>query len=395
MSSSPHLPRLLYIGDVPVESSYHGSALLYRLLQDYPPERLRIVEAGLFGSQPERRLKNVPYDARFLPLPRLQFTRFHRWYTTANLLLAAGRAGQFRALAADFKPEAILTVTHGISWITAAAVAQKNKIPLHLICHDEWADAFATANALRNWKHRVFGEIYRAAASRLCVSPFMSEEYERRYDTPGTVLYPSRAADAASFSAPPVRLGKSNGTFTIAYAGQINSQSGAQVLREVAAASAAVNGKLMVFGKLSAEDAKTFDLNQGNIELCGLVKSDELILRLREKADALLVPMSFAAEDRVSAELSFPSKLTDYSVIGVPLLIRGPSYCSAVRWALDNPKVAEVLTSENAGEMNMAIRRLATDAGHRVTLGRKALEVGQRYFNHAPNVQIFNRSIQK
>jgi hypothetical protein len=151
----------------------------------------------------------------------------------------------------------------------------------------------------------------------------------------------------------------------------------------------------MVFGKLSAEDAKTFDLNQGNIELCGLVKSDELILRLREKADALLVPMSFAAEDRVSAELSFPSKLTDYSVIGVPLLIRGPSYCSAVRWALDNPKVAEVLTSENAGEMNMAIRRLATDAGHRVTLGRKALEVGQRYFNHAPNVQIFNRSIQK
>jgi len=388
------LPRLLYLGDVPVESSYHGSALLYRLLQDYPPERLRIVEAGLFGSQPERRLKNIRYDSHFLPLARLQSTRFHRWYTMANLLWAAGRARQFRALVADFKPEAILTVAHGISWITAAAVARKSNTPLHLICHDEWADSFATTNALHGWKRRVFSGIYRAAASRLCVSPFMNEEYQRRYHVAGTVLYPSRAADATSFSAPPDRLAAPNGGFTIAYAGQINSQSGARVLKEVAEASDAVNGRLLVFGKLSSADAKSFDLNQRNIELCGLVKSSDLISRLREKADALLVPMSFAAEDRVNAELSFPSKLTDYSTIGVPLLIRGPSYCSAVRWALDNPQVAEIVTSENAQEMNAAIRRLATDAGHRITLGKHALAAGQTYFGHAPNAQIFYRSIR-
>jgi len=28
------LPKLLYIGDVPIECSYHGSLVLYRLLED-------------------------------------------------------------------------------------------------------------------------------------------------------------------------------------------------------------------------------------------------------------------------------------------------------------------------------------------------------------------------
>ena len=35
------LPDLGYVADVPVEASYHGSALVYRLLQRYPKEKLR------------------------------------------------------------------------------------------------------------------------------------------------------------------------------------------------------------------------------------------------------------------------------------------------------------------------------------------------------------------
>ena len=52
--TSLELPRLLYLGDVPVEASYHGSALLYRLLQAYPAERLTIIEAGIVRDEAER-----------------------------------------------------------------------------------------------------------------------------------------------------------------------------------------------------------------------------------------------------------------------------------------------------------------------------------------------------
>src|SRR4051812_48302616 len=44
--SSVMLPRLLYVGDVPVEASYHGSALLHRLLSDYPHEKLTVIETA-------------------------------------------------------------------------------------------------------------------------------------------------------------------------------------------------------------------------------------------------------------------------------------------------------------------------------------------------------------
>ena len=54
------LPRLAYIGDVPVESSYHGSALLYRLLQRYPPDRLSVIE-NRNSSRADRRLPGVRY----------------------------------------------------------------------------------------------------------------------------------------------------------------------------------------------------------------------------------------------------------------------------------------------------------------------------------------------
>ena len=57
------LPRVAYIGCVPAERSYHGSLLLYRLLQALPPEKLRVVEGYLGPSQPDRRLPGVAYRA--------------------------------------------------------------------------------------------------------------------------------------------------------------------------------------------------------------------------------------------------------------------------------------------------------------------------------------------
>src|SRR5437763_142343 len=174
---SNSLPRLLYLGDVPVEASYHGSALLYRLLQTYPVDRLTVIEAGIEASMPERRLVGVDYHAVPLPLSRLQTTRFAPWYAAACLRTARRRAGRLENLARMPRPEAILTVAHGYSWVAAAELARRLELPLHLVCHDEWA----RAGAMQPWKDLVFRAQYRSAASRLCVSPFMAREYARRY----------------------------------------------------------------------------------------------------------------------------------------------------------------------------------------------------------------------
>ena len=198
------LPKLLYIGDVPIESSYHGSTLLYRLLEDYPPEKLLVVEGNVHRSQPERRLPDVRYRSLKVGRERLLRTRFHKFYSGILTRSAPTRVRRVKKLRGGFRPEAVLTVSHGYSWITAARFATKHQLPLHLICHDDWP---RVVNLFVNAKSRldnVFGSVYRQAASRLCISPFMRDAYRKRYGVDGDVLLPVNAPEdyASSLGVP-------------------------------------------------------------------------------------------------------------------------------------------------------------------------------------------------
>jgi hypothetical protein len=75
----------------------------------------------------------------------------------------------------------------------------------------------------------------------------------------------------------------------------------------------------------------------------------------------------------------------------VPLLIYGPAYCSAVIWAHENPGVAEAVESEP--ELATAIARLANNGDLRLALGKRALEIGRRYFSHAHVQKMFYQSL--
>src|SRR6185503_9765819 len=141
-----------------------------------------------------------------------------------------------------------------------------------------------------------------------------------------------------------------------------------------------VNGRLLIFGPLTVDQARQIGLDRPNITVGGLLSWSDLINRLRHEVDALFVPMSFDARDRSNMEMAFPSKLADCTAVGVPLLIYGPGYCSAVRWAKENPGVAEIVEGPEA--LTEAVRRLSTDPLLRQTLGTMALEVGHKYFAH-------------
>jgi hypothetical protein len=384
-----HLPRLLYLADVPVEASYHGSTLVYRLLETYPADRLTIVEAGSYASQPERRLRNVAYHRRLMPLVRLQTTRFHSWYVAAGLRSASLRTLQLMPLARASRPQAVVSVTHGYSWLSAADLADRLGVPLHLICHDEWV----RVGDMQEWKDRQFVRRYRQAASRLCVSPFMAEEYERRYGVPGDVLYPSRARDGVRYDAPPQYPAQPDRPFTCIFAGTINSGGVVSLLRRVAAALATVGGRLLIYGPITPEDAGASELVAPNIALGGLLPSERLIDAMRDEADALFVPISFAAADRQNMRISFPSKLTDYTAAALPLIICGPEDSSAVRWARENPGVAEVVSDESDASMIAATTRLARDPSRRQAIAAKAMAIGEAMFSHAAADGVLTRAL--
>jgi glycosyltransferase involved in cell wall biosynthesis len=384
------LPRIVYIGDVPVEASYHGSALLYRLLSDYPTEKLSIIETAT-QSQPQRRLPNVNYVAHRIANQRWLDTRFHAivsaWFTRR----APRAASRISASLNGFDCEGILTVAHGFGWLAAAEIAKRRNVPLHLMIHDDWPRVADVVPQFRDALDERFAQVYRQAQSRLCVSAAMSRCYEERYGAPASVIYPSRAADCADFVEPPAHLAERDKQFTVAFAGTINSHGYVRALAALQKALRTVNGRLLIFGPLTRDAAEQVGLASPNTNIRGLLSSSELLTKLREEAHALFVPMSFAASDRANMEMAFPSKLADYTATGVPLLIYGPSYCSAVAWARQNSGVAEIVETEP--DLTAAIERLATNLDHRIALGKRALDTGREYFTHARVQQRFHQSL--
>ena len=141
--------NLLYVGDVPVEASYHGSALLHRLLSDYPHEKLTVIETAT-QSEPKRRLPNVKYISHPIGNQRWLNTRFHP-YAVAWFSQAGTRLGPKIAQSLTVSLEGVLTVAHGFGWLAAASIARTRKVPLHLMVHDDWPRVADVAPAFRKW----------------------------------------------------------------------------------------------------------------------------------------------------------------------------------------------------------------------------------------------------
>ena len=385
------LPRLLYLGDVPVEASFHGSILLYRLLQGYPADRLQIIEGDLFPAATDRRLAGVTHLPLRVGHRRLLNSRLHHSYSRWLLLRAASRVNQLPALVGSFDPQVVLTVGHGYSWVTAARFATARRLPLVFVIHDDWPRAVAAQ--LRPSVERAFAGVYRQASARLCASPFMTEDYERRYGVPGTVLLPYRGAAVSPRSGTDEPSPVPDRPPVFAFAGTINSPGYGNLLRRLAESAARHQGRLIIFGPVTESQGTRFGLALPNVTFAGLLPPADLLARMRRDADILFAPMSFDEIERANMRMGFPSKLPDYTATGLPLFICGPPDCSAVRWARENDGVAEVATADDQASMDAAVDRLVQDAGYRKKLAAEARRVGDRDFSVAAAQAILHRAL--
>ena len=389
---SPSLPRLLYIGDQPVESTCGGAALLYRLLQNYPADKLLILESNLGISKPERRIAGVAYERFTIGIPRLTRTRLYRQHAAFLFTTAAHRYAQISAIARRFRPEAILTLSHLYSWRTAAVAAQRLKVPLHLILHDDAVRMSFVPDSMHKRVDQALGAVYRAAASRLCIAPYMEQIYAAAYGAGGDVVYPSWASDTAGYESPPPTSGRKSLVF--AYAGSVHNGGYNGDLKPLALALLERGHTLLLYSNVGESNLKAYDLDLPNVVSRQFLPFHTLIARLREDADVLVAPMSFEPRLKRDMELCFPSKLADYTAIGLPLLVWGPPYCSAVKWARDNPGVAAVVDDQNGQPLPEGIKHME-NASLRQSLASAAIAAGKRLFSHDSVTSTFYKALTR
>jgi glycosyltransferase involved in cell wall biosynthesis len=376
------LPNLVYVGDVPVRATAGSAALLYRLLEHYPREKLQIVETSLTADQPGDRLPGVVYNRLGIGPGRLLRTRLSRAFSTYLYLTAPLQARRVRHRMDGFRPQAVLTIAFLASWRTGTRLADLLRVPLHLVVHDGPPGFFGLSGPLRERADQDFKVVYQHARSRLCISPYMADSYKARYGAPAHTIYPLRASDVPDFAVPAEPAPANLRPFTVAYAGTIYNPTYARAVADTARLVDRMGGRVLVYTDGAGTTTLAGSSMASSAVIREMVSPAELVCQLRRDADLLLVPMSFEA-DAHNMEVSFPSKLAEYTATGLPILVWGPTYCSAVRWARENGGAAEVVDQQDTNAIAAAIGELVANPAYRRELGSRSLEVGTRLFSHA------------
>jgi hypothetical protein len=374
--SADALPRLLYIGDVSVADTMAGEALLYRLLQYYPAEKLALI-CGVRPGMPQ--LAGVTYHHWGPMFPRLLHSRVAEEYVLWRAWRYYELPRAIEQIATLFRPDAILSISHVSGWLAGWQLALQRRIPFHLIAHDDFVyqsrfPAWSTA-----WAGRRFGDAYRAASGRFCISDTMAELYRERFGVPGVVIYPTHNGKRDNREISP-RVGRASATLTFAYGGSINSATDMQQIVAFARVVTARRHRLIAFSPQHVQlAARAADAGVA-IETHAPIHSDDLMVRLRADADCLLLPQSMVEADRPWVATAFPSKWADYSTLGLPVMVWAPQGSSSARFVSEHPGCAELVTSSDLSAVESAIARLEGSADYRRSLAETLLALSRDAF---------------
>lgn len=369
------LPRTVVISAAIPETRFAGSLLLYRLLHGFPRDRL--VAIGPSPHPGSLLLDCQYYQLKAAPSSRLNITRLAK---CKRSLEAFGVLGQLPLKTVDkmlngFRPEVVVSVMERLDYSDAAfRFCQERSLPLVLIIHDlidQFEQVYPWAKAAQS---RRYGSIYRAAAARLCVSPGLRDRFELRYGVSGDVLYPSRSDNLVARAFGDCATLKNPGELTIGYAGGMAYGYGEKI-REIMPLLAASGVRLRIYSR----DALTKAI--AGTEHAGSWTPDEAWNRVKAECDVVLLPYSSSAEHRDLYETHFPSKLTEYLALGMPVLICGPAYAAGVAWGLRHPKSALTIAGPAREELVEACRRLVASPELRLQLARGASEAGKAEFD--------------
>jgi hypothetical protein len=389
MSDSAPLPRLLYIGDVSVADTSASEVLLFRLLQHYPPARL----AAVCGVRPgDPMLPGVSYHHWGAAWPRLLRSRVAAEYILWRAWKYYEVPPPIANIATIFKPDAILTISHVSAWLCAWQLAERRRIPLHIIAHDDADYANRFPRWSWAWAEDKFGQAYRAAQSRFCISDTMAEIYQDRFGVPGSVIYPTRAAGIGDVVVAP-RVTRPGRELVFGYGGSINSQPQLEQILEFARLAGQSGHRLIAYTP-QHETLRAVAAAVPSFELRAPVPSTALGGVLREAVDCLFLPQPLDDSERVAAATAFPSKWADYSSFGLPLLVWAPPWSASARFVQKHPRAAELVTTAHPEEVVQAIERLAQSTGHRVELAEGLLAEGRTVFSPDAAWRTFRDALQ-
>lgn len=352
-------PKILIISSQIPQTIHAGSLQLYRVLENYPKENLRSI--GPIEAKAEQLSQS--YDPTLLPI-RLTTTRFAQLANTLNTfrILPDLSVRRIEKLLGDFEPDLIITLIEILPYAFAALrYAKAMGLPLMTITMDKPGDFTYIYPRFKNAQLQRMQEIYQYAAVSLGVSKEMAEYIRATFNTHSDVLYfcPPEGLTARH---PQKAAALRNGTtLTIGYAGSLSLGYGQQLTSMVETFEKAGI-------KINIYSIHQPSFSSPAITYRGSFTQYEVWERIKEECDAVILPYYFhyGTKDTSVYSTHFPTKLSEYLTLGMPVIIIGPEWATGVKWAKAHPDDVLSSAKEDHDELIEIFNKLKTDAALRL-----------------------------
>jgi glycosyltransferase involved in cell wall biosynthesis len=271
----------------------------------------------------------------------------------------------------SFRPDIILTVAHGSWHIEARRVAEQFRLPLVSFFQDWWPDFPDIPLAFRSRVEREFRKTCVKSDVAICVSDGMYRELGEPQN--GLLLHDAPSLTCGGNAPRDFQL-----PLRVAYFGNL-SEYGPLIENALRALRGSQHVQLEVFGAspLWTSGAENEFRSWGVYH--GFVTPNELAKSLGVFQAAFIV-MSFAPSHQRRMTTSFPSKLIDATQLGLPIIIWGPEYCSAVTWARNGNK-ALCVTDPNPLTLRETLEELAACPSELRRLAKSASDAAATDFS--------------
>jgi glycosyltransferase involved in cell wall biosynthesis len=365
-------PKILIISSQIPQTIHAGSLQLYRALENYPKENIRAI--GPMESQAEQ--LSETYDPFLLPI-RLTTTRFAQLANTLNTIriLPDLSVSRIEKLLGDFKPDLIITLIEILPYAFAALrFAKAKKLPLMTITMDKPGDFTYIYPSFKQAQFRRIQQVYQYASVNLGVSKEMAQYIKTTFKTKCDVLYfcPPEGLTARD---PEKALSLRNGSsLTIGYAGSLTLGYGQQL-----SAMLQTFEKAAVKVNIYSITPPTF--SSPAITYRGRFSQYEVWERIKEECDVVLLPYYFRYGTKETSVYSthFPTKLSEYLTLGMPVIVIGPEWATGVKWATDHPNAVLSSTQEEDDEFIQRLERLKTDKQLRLKYSIGPIEAKEEF----------------
>jgi hypothetical protein len=355
-------PRLLYVSDMVPGLPGGGEVMVYRHLH-------RLVQSGwvVTVSTPGAGQRPLPpgHGLEILPLPRRRF-----WWPPSKPRFPFTQRIRaylwYRAMRADpawaaARPDCVLTVLWGPATLTAVLLARAWRVPLAVWVHDLFRERDLPPRTQRDGE-RLTQTALGAAARVWAVSEELAAALAPACQ-PGTVrplaAVPEEGAAPAGGWLPRFRAGP-----VIAHAGAFHSYH-VPYLAAVAAAAAKAGGSLLVL--TPAANPALAELRATGAPFRHQVSfgsSAEALRFLSAEASALTIMYPLDPAAYRHPPLGFPSRLIEFSHLGLPILLAAPPGNPLVNWGRrhDWPLILE---RADWSELDALVARLGRESDWR------------------------------